>query len=68
MTLDVTTPEVYTPQGVPVIVDGVSQIKIKKDQASLHAAAGRFLGKKPVEIARIALETVRGHRGPPSAP
>jgi flotillin len=61
MTLDVTTPEVYTSQGVPVIVDGVSQIKIKKDQASLHAAAERFLGKRTEEIARIALETVQGH-------
>ena len=61
MTLDVTTPEVYTSQGVPVIVDGVAQIKIKKDEASLHAAAERFLGKRPEEIAKIALETVQGH-------
>ncbi len=61
MTLDVTTPEVYTCQGVPIIVDGVAQIKIKKDEASLHAAAERFLGKMPEEIAKIALETVQGH-------
>ncbi len=61
MTLDVTTPEVYTSQGVPIIVDGVAQIKIKKDEASLHAAAERFLGKQPEEIAKIALETVQGH-------
>jgi flotillin len=61
MTLDVTTPEVYTSQGVPVIVDGVAQIKIKKDQASLHAASERFLGKRTEEISRIALETVQGH-------
>ncbi|HSF03792.1 MAG TPA: SPFH domain-containing protein, partial [Solirubrobacterales bacterium] len=61
MTLDVTTPEVYTSQGVPVIVDGVAQIKIKKDEASLHAAAERFLGMKSAEIAKIALETVQGH-------
>ena len=61
MTLDVTTPEVYTSQGVPVIVDGVAQIKIRKDEASLHSAAERFLGKPPDEIARIALETVQGH-------
>jgi flotillin len=61
MTLDVTTPEVYTSQGVPIIVDGVAQIKIKKDEASLHSAAERFLGKPPDEIARIALETVQGH-------
>jgi flotillin len=61
MTLDVTTPEVYTAQGVPILVDGVAQIKIKKDEASLHSAAERFLGKEPQEIARIALETVQGH-------
>jgi len=61
MTLDVTTPEVYTSQGVPIIVDGVAQIKIKKDEASLHSAAERFLGKPTDEIARIALETVQGH-------
>ncbi len=61
MTLDVTTPEVYTSQGVPVAVDGVAQIKIKKDEASLHSAAERFLGKMPEEIAKIALETVQGH-------
>jgi flotillin len=61
MTLDVTTPEVYTAQGVPIIVDGVAQIKVRKDEASLHAAAERFLGKDPQEIAKIALETVQGH-------
>lgn len=61
MTLDVTTPEVYTSQGVPVAVDGVAQIKVKKDEVSLHAAAERFLGMSPQEIAKIALETVQGH-------
>lgn len=61
MTLDVNTPEVYTSQGVPVMVDGIAQIKIRKDEVSLHAAAERFLGKKTEEIARIALETVQGH-------
>ncbi len=61
MTLDVTTPEVYTVQGVPISVDGVAQIKIKKDDASLQAAAERFLGKPPSEVAKIALETVQGH-------
>lgn len=61
MTLDVTTPEVYTSQGVPIAVDGVAQIKIKKDEASLHAAAERFLGMDSRAIAKIALETVQGH-------
>jgi flotillin len=61
MTLDVMTPEVYTSQGVPIAVDGVAQIKIKKDEASLQAAAERFLGMPPQAIAKIALETVQGH-------
>lgn len=61
MTLEVTTPEVYTSQGVPIAVDGVAQIKIKKDEASLQAAAERFLGKDSQAIAKIALETVQGH-------
>ncbi|HEX7186312.1 MAG TPA: SPFH domain-containing protein [Thermoanaerobaculia bacterium] len=61
MTLDVTTPEVYTSQGVPIAVDGVAQIKIKKDEGSLQAAAERFLGMPPQAIAKIALETVQGH-------
>ncbi len=61
MTLDVNTPEVYTSQGVPVLVDGVAQIKIKKDEPSLHAAAERFLGMKPEEIIKVALDTVQGH-------
>src|SRR5512134_2363293 len=33
ISLDVTTPEIYTVQGVPVIVDGVAQIKVRKDEA-----------------------------------
>jgi flotillin len=61
MTLDVTTPEVYTSQGVPILVDGVAQIKIRKDEVSLHAAAERFLGMTPQAIAKVALETVQGH-------
>jgi flotillin len=61
MTLDVNTPEVYTSQGVPVIVDGVAQIKIRKDEPSLHSASERFLGMKPDEIVKIALDTVQGH-------
>lgn len=33
-TLDVNTPEVYTEQGVPVLVDGIAQVKIKGDLES----------------------------------
>jgi flotillin len=61
MTLDITTPEVYTKPGVPLVVDGVAQVKIKGDEASIRTAAEQFLGKTPEEIKQVALQTVEGH-------
>jgi flotillin len=61
MTLVVRTPEVYTCQGVPVIVDGVAQVKIDSDQASVDTAAEQFLGMPESEIRQVALETLEGH-------
>ena len=61
MTLDVKTPEVYTVKGVPVIVDGVAQIKIKGDQVSISTAAEQFLSMGTDRIANVALQTVEGH-------
>jgi flotillin len=61
MTLDFTTPEVYTKPGVPIVVDGVAQVKIKGDEASIRTAAEQFLGKTVDEIKEIALQTVEGH-------
>lgn len=61
MTLDFTTPEVYTKPGVPIVVDGVAQVKIKGDEASIRTAAEQFLGKSVQEIKSIALQTVEGH-------
>ncbi|HSF18373.1 MAG TPA: SPFH domain-containing protein [Vicinamibacteria bacterium] len=61
MTLDITTPEVYTKPGVPIVVDGVAQVKIRGDEASIRTAAEQFLGKTVEEIKEIALQTVEGH-------
>jgi flotillin len=61
MTLEVKTPEVYTEQGVPVIVDGVAQIKVEGSDLSIRSAAERFLGMNRSEIANIALQTLEGH-------
>ncbi len=61
MTLDITTPEVYTKPGVPIVVDGVAQVKIKGDDASIRTAAEQFLGKTVEEIKQVALQTVEGH-------
>ncbi len=61
MTLDITTPEVYTKPGVPIIVDGVAQVKVGGDEQSIRTAAEQFLGKTPEQIKDIALQTVEGH-------
>ncbi|MCB2156980.1 flotillin family protein [bacterium] len=61
MTLVVRTPEVYTVAGVPVIVDGVAQVKVDSDQASIDTASEQFLGMAEQEIRTVALETLEGH-------
>lgn len=61
ITIDVTTPDVPSIQGVPVTVDGVSQVKIGSDENSIRTAAIQFLSKSIDEIEHIAHETLAGH-------
>lgn len=61
ITIDVKTPEVYTVAGVPILVDGVAQIKVNSDYESMAAASEQFLGKGRPEIENIALQTLEGH-------
>jgi flotillin len=59
-TISVATPEVYTKQGVPIMVDGVAQIKINGEIEDITTAAEQFLGKQD-QINYIANETLEGH-------
>jgi len=61
ITIDIKTPEVYTVTGVPVIVDGVAQIKVKGDDVSIATAAEQFLSMDRGRIAEIAHQTLEGH-------
>jgi flotillin len=61
LTIDVQTPEVYTSKGVPVLVDGVAQIKVKGDDFSINTAAEQFLSKGTEDIKNIATQTLEGH-------
>lgn len=61
ITLDIVTPEFYTKMGVPIKVEGVSQIKVKGDDVSIRTAAEQFLNKTREEIKQIAYQTVAGH-------
>jgi flotillin len=51
----------YTLQGVPVMVKAIANVKIRGDEASLHAAAERFLGMTQGQIQQVIFQTLEGH-------
>lgn len=59
--LDVTTPEVYTEQGVPVIADGVAIIKVGSSIEDVATAAEQFIGKPLEALKGEAQEVLEGH-------
>lgn len=61
MTIEIVTPEVYTKQGVPIVVDAVAQVKVQNDSTMIQTAVERFLSKSPMEIKEIIKQTLEGH-------
>ncbi len=61
ITIDVRTPEVYTEKGVPIIVDGIAQIKVHATDQAIRTAAEQFLGRGRNEIMNVAKQTLEGH-------
>jgi flotillin len=59
--LEVTTPEVYTEQGVPVMADGTAIIKIGSSISEIATAAEQFLGKSKEDLEVEAKEVLEGH-------
>ncbi|WP_426457758.1 SPFH domain-containing protein [Bacillus altitudinis] len=59
--LDVSTPEVYTEQGVPVMADGTAIIKIGGSIEEIATAAEQFLGKTKEDRENEAREVLEGH-------
>lgn len=59
--LDVSTPEVYTEQGVPVLADGTAIIKIGSSSEHIATAAEQFLGKSRADLENEAREVLEGH-------
>lgn len=59
--LDVSTPEVYTEQGVPVLADGVAIIKIGGSVEDVATAAEQFMGKPVDALKSEAQEVLEGH-------
>lgn len=62
MTLEIRTPEFFTKYGVPIVVDGIAQIKVRSDDTSaLATAAEMFLSKTEAEMNDIAHQMMQGH-------
>ncbi|QDR82385.1 flotillin family protein [Sporomusa termitida] len=59
--LDVSTPEVYTEQGVPVMADGVAIIKVGSSIEDVATAAEQFMGKPTAAVQGEAQEVLEGH-------
>jgi len=59
--LDVSTPEVYTEQGVPVLADATAIIKIGSTTNEIYTAAEQFLGKPEETLRGEAREVLEGH-------
>jgi len=59
--LDVSTPEVYTEQGVPVMTDAVAIIKIGGSVEDVATAAEQFMGKPTEALKTEAQEVLEGH-------
>ncbi|MGE0787822.1 MAG: flotillin family protein [Sandaracinaceae bacterium] len=62
MTLEIRTPEFFTKFGVPIVVDGIAQIKVRSDDlGALATAAEMFLSKSAAEMNDIAHQMMQGH-------
>ncbi|PTM53319.1 flotillin family protein [Desmospora activa] len=59
--LTVSTPEVYTEQGVPVMADGVAIIKIGGSLEDVATAGEQFMGKAVDVLKDEAEEVLEGH-------
>merc|ERR1719356_2049582 len=63
MTLQVTSVNVNSGQGVSISVTGIAQVKIQgQNEEMLLAACEQFLSKSDQEIQQVALETLEGHQ------
>lgn len=61
MIIEVTVRNAYSKGGIPLMVQGVANIKIPGEEPLIHNALERFLGKSREEIMRIARETLEGN-------
>lgn len=61
MIIDLRVANAYSKGGIPLMVDGVANIKIAGEEPTIHNAIERLLGKSRQEIEKIARETLEGN-------
>jgi flotillin len=61
ITLVIKTPAVYTEIGVPIIIEGVAQVKVGGNETSIRTAAEQFLSKSPQDMLTVIHQTLEGH-------
>jgi flotillin len=61
LTIPLEIKRAYTLKGVPMSVKAVANVKIRSDDASLHAAAERFLGMTHDAMQKVIFQTLEGH-------
>ncbi len=59
--IDLLVQDAPNKDGVPVTLEGVANVKIMSDEASLMAAGERFLGLDQSKIQNIAFKNLEGH-------
>jgi flotillin len=59
--IDIKVTQAYSKGGIPLDVHAVANVKVSSDPNVMKNAVERFLGRDPVEIQRVAKETLEGH-------
>lgn len=60
-TVEIKTSEVLTSQGIPIGIEGTSQVRVKTDEHSIRLAAELFLGRGIEGMKEIAHQIIEGH-------
>ena len=61
MIIDLRVTGAYSKGGIPLIVEGVANMKIAGEEPVIHNAIERFMGKDRAEVMRIAKDTLEGN-------
>jgi flotillin len=59
--IDIKVSQAYSKGGIPLNVHAVANVKVSSDPNVMKNAVERFMGRDPVEIQRVAKETLEGH-------